>query len=133
MGSRDERVFGRFSRGRGRRLRHGVNLAAARLLSLGLTYGILAVNVGDSLVMGLLMGWFAVKADPGQAWRLFLTTGVLGGFTIFSTISLDTALLWERSEAATAALYVLASVAASVGASFLGLALVRQFAREAVA
>ena len=49
--------------------------------------------------MGLLAGWFAYKADPGLAWRLFLTTGILGGFTTFSTFSLDTALLWERGSA----------------------------------
>ena len=45
------------------------------------------MNVSGSIVMGLLAGWFAHKADPGQIWRLFLTTGILGGFTTFSSFS----------------------------------------------
>ena len=119
--------------GLGGSLRHGANLAAARLLGLGFPYGTLFVNVAGSLAMGLLAGWFALKADPGQAWRLFLTTGVLGGFTTFSAFSLDAALLWERGEAGAAALYVLASVGLSLGALFGGLALARQIAQGAVA
>jgi CrcB protein len=57
--------------------------------------------------------------------RLFLTTGILGGYTTFSTFSLDTALLYERGELGTAALYVLLSVALSLGGLFAGLAVVR--------
>jgi CrcB protein len=114
--------------GLGGTLRHGVNLAAARLLGTGFPFGTLAVNIVGSLVMGLLAGWFARVADPGEAWRLFLTTGVLGGFTTFSAFSLDTALLVERGTPLLAAAYVLLSVAGSVGALFLGLALVRLLA-----
>jgi fluoride exporter len=112
--------------GLGGALRHGVNVAAFRLLGSGFPYGTLAVNVLGSLVMGLLAGWFAHKADPGQSWRLFLTTGILGGFTTFSTFSLDAALLYERGAMGALALYVLASVAVSVAALFLGLFVVRQ-------
>jgi fluoride exporter len=78
--------------------------------------------------MGLLAGWFAVRFDPGQAWRLFLATGILGGFTTFSAFSLDAALLYERDTLAMAALYVLASVVGSVAALFVGLFVVRQLA-----
>jgi fluoride exporter len=120
--------------GLGGSLRHGVNLAALRLLGAGFPYGTLAVNVAGSLAMGLLAGWFALRAGPvAQAWRLFLATGVLGGFTTFSAFSLDAATLWERGEAAAALFYVLASVAASLGALFGGLALARQLAGGAVA
>jgi protein CrcB len=70
--------------GIGGAFRHGVNLAALRLLSPGFPHGTITVNVVGSLIMGLLAGWFAHKADPGQTWRLFLTTGILGGFTTFS-------------------------------------------------
>ena len=59
--------------------------------------------------------------------RLFLATGVLGGYTTFSAFSLDTALLWERGEVALAALYVIGSVALSIAGLFAGLALVRHF------
>ena len=78
--------------------------------------------------MGVLAGYFAFKADPSsQHWRLFLTTGILGGYTTFSAFSLDTVLLYERGETALAALYVLASVALAIGGLFAGLALVRHF------
>src|SRR5215213_3321964 len=120
--------------GLGGSLRHGVNLAALRLLGAGFPWGTLAVNVAGSLAMGLLAGWLALKAGPSaQAWRLFLATGVLGGFTTFSAFSLDAATLWERGEAAAASLYALASVALSVAALFAGLALARQMAGGPVA
>lgn len=77
--------------------------------------------------MGLLAAYFAFRSDASQHWRLFFTTGILGGFTTFSAYSLDIALLYERGELAVAAAYVLASVALSVGGLFAGLALVRQF------
>ncbi|MPZ46585.1 MAG: hypothetical protein GEV05_24995 [Betaproteobacteria bacterium] len=65
------------------------------------------------------------KADPGQAWRLFLTTGILGGFTTFSAFSLDVTFLYERGEIAMTAVYVLASAGVSVAALFTGLFLMR--------
>jgi len=111
--------------GIGGALRHGTNLAALRLFGAGFPYGTLAVNILGSLVMGLLAGWFAQKADPGQAWRLFLTTGVLGGFTTFSTFSLDTALLWEKGQAGIALAYVLVSITLALLGLFAGLMLMR--------
>lgn len=111
--------------GFGGALRHGVNVAALRWLGMGFPYGTLIVNVVGSLAMGLLAGYFATKADPGQAWRLFLTTGILGGFTTFSAFSLDVAFLYERGEIAMTAVYVLTSVAVSVAALFAGLFLMR--------
>ena len=113
--------------GVGAALRHGVNLASARLLGTAFPFATLIENATGSLVMGLLAAWFAFKGDASQSWRLFLTTGILGGYTTFSAFSLDTALLYERGELALAALYVLASVALSVGGLFAGLALVRHF------
>lgn len=113
--------------GFGAALRHGVNLLSARLFGTAFPWHTLIENVTGSLVMGLLAGWFAFKGDLPQGWRLFLTTGMLGGYTTFSAFSLDTALLYERGELALAALYVLASVALSIGGLFAGLALVRHF------
>ena len=114
--------------GLGAALRHGVNLGAARLLGTGFPYGTLTVNVLGSLAMGLMVAWFAFEGSPSQHWRLFLTTGMLGGFTTFSTFSLDTALLYERGQVEVAALYVVVSVAAGLAGLFAGLALVRHFA-----
>ena len=82
--------------GLGAALRHGVNVAVARMLGTGFNYATLLENVSGSLVMGLLVGYFAFKGGVSQHWRLFLTTGVLGGYTTFSAFSLDTILLYER-------------------------------------
>jgi CrcB protein len=111
--------------GLGGALRHGVNIGAARLLGTGWPYGTLAVNVVGSLVMGLLAGYFALRGQASQAVVLFLTTGVLGGFTTFSAFSLDVAVLYERGQLGLTALYLAGSVGLSIGALFLGLAVVR--------
>ncbi len=110
--------------GLGGLLRHGVNLAALRFLGPSFPWGTLAVNVAGSLLMGLLAAALARHAEA----RLFLMTGVLGGFTTFSAFSLDAVALWERGEAGLALLYVSASVLLSVGALVGGLALGRALA-----
>jgi CrcB protein len=110
--------------GIGGALRHGVNVWAARAFGYGFPLGTLIVNVIGSLVMGLLVGFFAYRAGlVPQHMRLFLTTGVLGGFTTFSAFSLDAALLFERHSYAMALTYMVGSVVASVVALFIGLAL----------
>ena len=114
--------------GIGGALRHGVNLAALRLLGPGFPYGTLTVNVAGSLIIGLLAGWFAHKADPGQLWRLLLTTGILGGFTTFSAYALDAALLIERNQLGLAALYALSSPVLAILGLFAGLWLIRAIA-----
>ena len=106
-------------------LRHGVNVAASRLFGLGFPFGTLIVNVLGSFAMGLLAGYFAFRPGISQHMRLFLTTGILGGFTTFSAFSLDTALLIERHSYGLAAGYVVGSVAAGLSALFFGLALFR--------
>ncbi|HEY7005386.1 MAG TPA: fluoride efflux transporter CrcB [Sphingomicrobium sp.] len=111
--------------GIGGALRHGVNVAAARLFGLGFPYGTFIVNVAGSFVMGLLAGFFAYRAGIPQHVRLFLTTGILGGFTTFSTFSLDAAVLIERHAFGLAAGYVVGSVAAGLAALFFGLAVFR--------
>lgn len=110
--------------------RHLVNLAALRLFGSGFPAGTLAVNVIGGFLMGVLAGWFALRyaGESGQELRLFLATGILGGFTTFSAFSLDAVLLWERGAFGLAALYVVASVALSIGALVAGLALVRALA-----
>jgi fluoride exporter len=111
--------------GLGAALRHGVNLASARLLGTAFPYHTLFENVTGSLVMGLLAGYFAFRGSASQHWQLFLTTGILGGYTTFSAFSLDAALLYERGALGLAALYVLGSVALAIGGLFAGLALTR--------
>lgn len=106
-------------------LRHGMNLAALRYLGSGFPFGTLAVNILGSFTMGLFVAWFSLRGDPGQLGRLFLTTGLLGGFTTFSAFSLDTGLLLQRGEIGTAAFYALTSVILSIAALFLGMGLIR--------
>ena len=109
--------------------RHGVNIATARLFGTAFPWGTLFVNVVGSFLMGLLAAWFAFKAGAGgsQHARLLMTTGFLGGFTTFSTFSLDTALMWERDAYVVAIVYVVVSVVFGVLGLFGGLALVRSF------
>jgi CrcB protein len=107
-------------------LRHGVNRAFARWFGTEFPYHTLFENVTGSFVMGLLVGYFAYKGEAPQQVRLFLTTGVLGGYTTFSAFSLDAALFGERHAWMLGALYVLASVAGSILGLFLGLWLVRR-------
>lgn len=111
--------------GIGAALRHGVNLLSLRLLGPAFPWGTLTVNVVGSLAMGLLAAWFAFRGASSEPWRLFLATGVLGGFTTFSAFSLDAALLIERQQIVIAVGYVAISVLGSVGALFLGLWLTR--------
>jgi CrcB protein len=113
--------------GLGAALRHGVNVGTARWLGTGFPFGTLTVNVLGSLVMGLLIAYLAFKGDASQHWRLFIATGVLGGFTTFSAFSLDVALLYERGAVGLAFGYVVVSVVVSIAALFAGLLLVRHF------
>ena len=75
--------------------------------------------------MGLVAGWFAFKGHASQEMRLFLTTGILGGFTTFSAFSLDAALPYERGQPWLAVTYVLASVILAVAGLFVGMWTVR--------
>jgi len=114
--------------GIGAALRHGINVAMTRLLGTAFPYSTFFINVTGSFIMGLVAAYFAFKGDAPQHLRLFLTTGILGGYTTFSAFSLDAALLYERGELGLSALYVAGSVVLSIAGLFAGLAIVRQFA-----
>lgn len=115
--------------GIGAGVRHGVNIGAARLLGTDFPWGTFAINVVGSFLIGVVAAWFAFRNDAAsQSLRLFLTTGILGGFTTFSAFSLDFALLFERGEMFAAVSYVVGSVLLSLIAIFAGLWLVRSFA-----
>ena len=111
--------------GIGGALRHGVNLASVRLFGFGFPFGTIIVNITGSLLMGLLAGYFAFRTGIPQHMRLFLTTGILGGFTTFSAFSLDAALLMERHAYWSATAYILGSVILSLVALFAGLSFFR--------
>jgi len=111
--------------GIGGAMRHGVNVTAMRLIGAGFPWGTLAVNIVGSFAMGVIAEYFALKSGLPQQWRLFLTTGVLGGFTTFSAFSLETALLYERGEMLAAGLYMIASAVLAVAGLFAGLYVIR--------
>ena len=111
--------------GLGAALRHGINLVSARTLGTEFPFSTLIINVTGSLLMGLIAGYLAFRGEAAQPWRLFVMTGILGGYTTFSAFSLDTAVLYERGEIGLAAFYVLGSVILSILGLFAGLAIIR--------
>jgi fluoride exporter len=102
-------------------LRHVLNAWVMRLVGQEFPAGILAINVIGSTAMGLIAGWLAFQGQAPHDVRLFLTTGILGGFTTFSAFSLDAAVLYERGQLGLAVLYVIASVALSIAGLFAGM------------
>jgi fluoride exporter len=116
-----------FGGGLGATLRHLINVICARCMAPGFPWGTFIINITGSTVMGLIAGYLAFRGEASQPWRLFLMTGVLGGYTTFSAYSLDAALLYERGELLLAALYVVGSVVLSIAGLFAGLALIRHF------
>lgn len=113
--------------GIGGTLRHLFNLASGRLFGPDLPVSTLVVNVLGSLSIGCIAGYFATRGHSSQQLQLFLTTGILGGFTTFSAFSLEAALLWERGQTIGFMMFILASVVLSIAGVFAGLALVRSW------
>lgn len=112
--------------GIGSALRYGVGRAALALVGPGFPAGTLAVNVVGCIVMGVVAEWLGLR-DVGADTpaKLFLATGLIGGFTTFSAFALDAAVLWGRGASGLAALYVLASVVLSIAGLVAGMALAR--------
>jgi fluoride exporter len=102
-----------------------VGFASTKAFGLAFPWGTLIVNIAGSFVIGALAEAFALRWNLTQAWQSFLTVGFCGGFTTFSTFSLDTYALVQRGEPWLAAAYVVASVALSIGALIAGLYAVR--------
>ncbi|MBU0859700.1 MAG: fluoride efflux transporter CrcB [Alphaproteobacteria bacterium] len=102
-------------------LRHGVN----SLFAGPFPWGIMLCNVAGSFAMGVLIALFANVWDVPPAVKAFMTVGLLGGFTTFSTFSMDAVLLWERGAIAQAAFYTLGSVTLSIAGLVAGLMMVR--------
>jgi len=107
--------------------RYLVGQHALRAFGSGWPYGTYIANVTGGLCMGLLVGVLAHRGGADQErWRLLLGVGVLGGYTNFSSFSLETALMIERKQVAAAALYTTASIGLSVIGLFAGLLIARR-------
>lgn len=106
--------------------RYGLGLWTERIAGGSFPYGTLSVNILGSFLMGLLAAWLAVKAGGNETLRLLLGVGILGGFTTFSSFSLDSVNLLRDKGAGAFLLYVGASVALSLLAIAAGLWLMRK-------
>lgn len=111
----------------GASLRHLSGMAAVRLFGIGFPWGTLLVNIFGSLLMGLLIAWLTKRTGTSPEIRLFVATGILGGFTTFSAFSLDVANMVERGAMSSAFIYIAASVVISLAAVFIGLWFGRSF------
>ncbi|MFS0772125.1 fluoride efflux transporter CrcB [Sphingomonas sp. 1P08PE] len=107
--------------------RHLTGRAALALMGPDLPWGTLTVNLAGGLLMGILVGVLTRTTAP-EGWRLFLAVGVLGGFTTFSSFSLDVVTLAQRGQIGMAAGYALLSVAGSIAALVAGLTMTRSWA-----
>jgi fluoride exporter len=105
-------------------LRYLVSFPLLHKYPHGFPWGTLVVNVIGCFCIGLLYGYAERWAFPKE-WRLFLATGLLGGFTTFSAFSNETVTLFNNHQYATAIAYILASVFIGITATFLGLFLIR--------
>lgn len=117
--------------GLGAMLRYFVGLGAVRMWGASFPYGTFLINISGSFLMGVAAALFSklIANALSENWapmaRLFLTTGILGGYTTFSAFSLDAMMLWEEGRMGAAAFYVFGSVGLSILALFLGLSVVR--------
>lgn len=105
--------------------RYQIGVWFGRLFGLAFPFSTLTVNIVGGFVMGLFTEWLLARLGGTLLLRQFFAVGVLGGFTTFSSFTLDLAILWERGAQGLAVLYGVASVAGAITALFAGLALGR--------
>jgi CrcB protein len=105
--------------------RYLVGVGSTKLFGLGFPWGTLLINIVGSFLIGVFAESFALKWNLPQSAQVFLTVGICGGFTTFSTFSLDSYVLIERGELWAAAAYVIGSVVLSIGALVAALHLIR--------
>ncbi len=106
-------------------MRYLVAIGSSKVFGTDFPWGILIINITGSFLIGAFVSLFATRWDLPQVARVFLTVGICGGYTTFSTFSLDTYYLFERGEYLAAGFYVVGSVVLSVGALIAGMHLMR--------
>ncbi len=106
-------------------LRYLATVVATRWLGPDWPYGTVFVNITGSFLMGLVVEAIARRFGASNELRLLVATGILGGYTTFSSFSLDASMLWERGDGLMSLGYVLLSVGLGICALSAGLALGR--------
>jgi fluoride exporter len=104
----------------GANLRYGVSLWAARQWGTAFPYGTLLINLSGSFAIGIVMVLLSARLVNSDAWRLLLVTGLLGGFTTFSSFSYENYTLLISGDWLAAGLNILASVGLGLFGVFLG-------------
>jgi len=102
-------------------LRYTIGLAITARATPGFPWNTLAVNVVGAFLIGLLMALPLGDGVPGAAWRLFLATGILGGFTTFSALSYESIALIENGALWAGLANMFGSGAVGLAAAWLGL------------
>ena len=92
-------------------------------------YGTFVVNVSGSLLIGVILTLLVERFVADPAWRLLLVVGFLGGYTTFSSYSIEAIALVEQGHWGRAALYVLGSNLLGLAACYWGIALARGLGR----
>lgn len=106
--------------------RYGTGVLVGKFWSSTFPLGTMLINIAGSLAMGLFIGFLARTTPGWQAdGRLFVAVGIFGGFTTFSSFSLDAVAMFERGEIGQALLYVMVSVIVGIAALYGGLVLMR--------
>lgn len=111
--------------GLGSAARYLMVLGVGRWLGTGFPWGTLSVNLLGCFLMGLLTALFAGPLPVSSETRLFLTTGLLGGFTTFSAFGLDASGLIDRGDSGAALMYLAGSVALGYAGVRVGAAVIR--------
>ena len=104
----------------GANLRYGLSFWAAQRWGATFPYGTLIINVIGSFVIGLVLVLATSRISLSEPMRLLLVTGLLGGFTTFSSFSFETYMLVTTGSIVEAGLYVLGSFGLGMLAVFLG-------------
>ena len=112
----------------GANLRYALSLWAARQWGATFPYGTLLINVSGSFAIGVVMVLLTTRFTSGDFWRPLLVTGLLGGFTTFSTFSYETAMLLTSGSWLAGGLNLIASVGLGLIGVFLGAGLARLIA-----
>ena len=98
---------------------------AMKTISKGFPWGTLVVNLVGCLVIGLLWGFFSKNSSESSSWALFMTVGICGGFTTFSTFSKEALMMLQAGNFISLLAYVAISVIAGIALVAAGYYLVR--------